>query len=113
MFSILVDRAWAIQQYADVSIIGALGMGIDGVDRVIRPATAALSASRAIRAVVTPGLMIILVAVSVITVVLIVMAVIITALVVSGAGSPFGFFGVDISVCYLYQFTNGCGPLVV
>ena len=39
--------------------------------------------------------------------------VIVAALVVSGTGSPFSFFGVGISVCYLYQFADGCGPLVV
>ena len=76
-------------------------MSIDGVDRVIRPATVSLSASRAIRAVVTPGLTIILAAVTVIVVVLIITVavavivapvfttVIVMALVVSRAGSPF------------------------
>ena len=41
------------------------------------------------------------------------MMVIIATLVVSGAGSLFNFFSSDISVCYLYQFADGCGPLVV
>ena len=100
-------------------------MGIDGVDGVIRPATAALSASRAIWAVVTAGLVVILAAITVIAPVLVVtavvtvivasvfMTVIVALLVVSGAGSPFGFFGVGISVCYLYQFANGCRPLAI
>ena len=39
--------------------------------------------------------------------------VIVAVLVVSGAGSPFSFFGVGISVCCLYQFIDGYGPLVV
>ena len=41
------------------------------------------------------------------------MTVIIVALVVSGAGSLFSFFIIDVSVCCLYQFTDGCGPLAV
>ena len=94
-----------------------------GVDGVIRPAMAALFASRAIWAVVTPGLTVILATVAVIAAVLIItaavmvivapffMAVIVAALVVSGAGSPFGFFGVSISVCCLYQFAVVVGLL--
>ena len=39
--------------------------------------------------------------------------VIVVALVVSRAGNPFSFFGVGISVCCLYQFADGCGPLAV
>ena len=89
-------------------------MGIDGVDGVIRPVMIALSASRAIRVVIKLGLMVILVVVAVVAAVLVVTAavvvivapvfttVIVAALVVSRAGSPFGFFGVSISVCYLY-----------
>ena len=76
------------------------------------PVTAALSTSRAIREVIMPGLVVILVVVMVIVEPIFTM-VIVAALVVSGAGSPFGFFGVGISVCYLYQFIDGCGPLVV
>ena len=72
-------------------------MGVDGVDEVIRPATAALSASRAIRAVVTPGLVVIFTAVAVVVVPIFTM-VIVVALVVSGASSPFGFFGVGVSI---------------
>jgi hypothetical protein len=41
------------------------------------------------------------------------MMVIFAASVVSGAGSPSNFFDVGISVCYLYQFTDGCGRLTV
>ena len=89
-------------------------MGVDGVDGAIRPMTMALSASHAILAVVTLGLVVILVMVSVVTAVLIVTAaVIIAAFVVSGTGSPFGFFDIGISICYLYQFADGCGPLMV
>ena len=88
-----MDRAWAIQQLIEVSVVGALGTGIDGIDRVIRPTTGALSASRAIRAVIT--------------------TVIITTLVVSRAGSPFGFFSIGVSICSLYQFADGYGPLAV
>ena len=40
-------------------------------------------------------------------------SVIVAALVVGGAGSPFGFFGVCVSVCCLYQFIDGCRPLAV
>ena len=40
------------------------------------------------------------------------MTVIVASLVMSRAGSPFGSFGIGISVCCLYQFTDGCGPLV-
>ena len=64
MLGILVDRAWAVQQLVEVSVIGALGTGIDGVDRVIRPTMVALSASRALWAVVMPGLTVILAAVT-------------------------------------------------
>ena len=75
--------------------------------------------------VVTLGLMIILATVAVIAVVAVIMAVvavivapvftsvIVAALVVGGASSLFGFFGVGISVCCLYQFIDGYGPLVV
>jgi len=85
----------------------------------------ALSASRALRAVVVPRVAVILVAIIVAAAVVIVTAavaviiapvftmVIIAALVVSGAGSSFGFFGVGVSVCCLYHFTDGCGPLAV
>ena len=100
-------------------------MGVDSVDGVIRPTTTVLSTSQAIWAVVMPGLMVILAVVTVVVVALVVMVavvvivapvfttVIIMALVVSGAGSPFDFFGVTIPVCYLYQFTDGCEPLAV
>jgi len=75
--------------------------------------------------VVTLGLVIILAAVIVITVVLIVtaavvvviapvfMLVIVAALVMGSAGSPFSFFSIDVSICCLYLFADGCGPLVV
>ena len=49
-----------------------LGSSIGGVDQVIRPATAALSASRAIRAVITLGLVVILMVVVIVVVVLII-----------------------------------------
>jgi hypothetical protein len=39
--------------------------------------------------------------------------VIIVTLVVGGAGSPFSFFDIGITVCCLYQFIDGCGPLVI
>ena len=109
-----MDRAWVVQQFAKVSIVGVLGLGIGGVDRVIRLATVALSAPRALWAVITLGLMIILAAVVVIAAVLVIMAVvavivapvftsiIVAALLVGRAGSPFGFFGVGVSVCCLY-----------
>jgi len=74
VLGILVDRAWAVQQLVEVSVIGALGTGIDGVDRVIRTATMALSAYRALRTIVMLGLAVILVAVTVIATVLIVTA---------------------------------------
>ena len=32
VLSILMDRAWAVQQLAEVTIIGALGLSITGVD---------------------------------------------------------------------------------
>ena len=69
-----------------------------------------------------PGLVVILVAVTVIAAVLIItaaiavivapvlMTVIIAALVV---GSLFGFSDIDVSICYLYQFADGSGPLAV
>ena len=72
-----------------------------------------------------PRLAVILAAVMVIAMVLIITvavavviapvftALIIATLVVSRAGSPFGFFSIDVSICCLYQFTDGCGPLVV
>ena len=41
------------------------------------------------------------------------MTVIVASLVMSRAGSPFGSFCIGISVCYLYQFADGCGPLAV
>ena len=100
-------------------------MGVDGVDGVIRPVMAALSASQAIWAVVALGLTVIVTAVMVVAVVLVIMTVIvvivapvitmviIAALMVSRAGSPFNFFDVSILVCHLYQFANGCRPLVV
>ena len=93
-----------------------LGTGIDGVDGVIRPVMAALSAARAIWVVVMPRLVVILVVVVVVVAVLIITAtvmVIVMMLVVSGAGNPFGFFSVGVSVCCLYQFADGCGPLAV
>ena len=30
-----------------------------------------------------------------------------------GSRLPFGFFSIGISVCYLYQLIDGCGPLAV
>ena len=89
------------------------------------PVTAALSTSRAIRAIITPGLMVILAAVTVVVAVVIVMtavavviapvfmSVIVAAMVVGRVGNPFSFFGVSVPVCYLYQFAYGCGPLAV
>ena len=82
------------------------------------PVTVALSTSRAIRAIVTSGLAVILAAVTVVAAILIItttVAIIIapiftTVIIVVG---PFSFFGVGISVCYLYQFADGCGPLAV
>ena len=62
--------------------------------------------------VVVTAVMIIMVAVTVV-VAPIFMTVIVAALVVSRVGSPFSFFGVSVFVCYLYQFTDGSGPLVV
>ena len=74
----------------------------------------ALSTSRVLRAVVTLGVMVILVAVAVIAAVVIVtmavtvivvpvfMSVIVAALVVGGTGSPFNFFSVGVPVCCLY-----------
>ena len=81
-------------------------MSIGGVDRVIRPVMVALSAPRALRAVITLEIVIIFVSIMVVAMVVIIMAaitvvvvpvftsVIIVALVVGGVGSPFSFFGV-------------------
>jgi uncharacterized membrane protein len=43
----------------------------------------------------------------------ILLAIIVTALVAIRMGSPFGFLGVGVAICYLYQFTSGRGPLEV
>ena len=71
-----------------------------------------------------PEITIILAAIAVVVAVVIIMAVvtvvvvnvfmliIVAALVVGEAGSPFSFFSIGIPVCCLYQFTDGCGPLV-
>jgi len=70
-------------------------------------------------AIVLTLLMIIMVAVVIVTATVIIVvaphiaAVIVTALVASGAGSPFNFFSIGIFIYRLYQFTDGCGPLAV
>jgi hypothetical protein len=118
VLGILLDRAWAVQQLAEISIVGALGMGVDSVDGVIRTMMEALSASRAIWAVVRQGLAVVTVVLIITAAVAVIVApvfttVIVVTLVVSGAGNQFGFFGVGVSVCCLYQFADGCGPLAV
>ena len=65
---------------------------------------------RALRAVITPEIKIILAAVAVIVEVMIIMAtlavvialIIVAALAVGGAGSPFSFFSVGVPICSLY-----------
>jgi hypothetical protein len=98
-------------------------MGIDGA---IRLAAAALSASRAIWAVVSLVLAVILVMLIIImaavmivvaTVAIVVapliMAVVVVALIAIRTSSPFSFLDVGVAVCYLYQFTDGHRPLAV
>ena len=67
--------------------------------------------------IITPGVMVIMTAITVITMVMTIAAVIVivvaSVFMMSRAGSPFNFFDVSILVCHLYQFANGCRPLVV
>jgi hypothetical protein len=35
------------------------------------------------------------------------------ALVAIRVGSPFSFLGIDVAICYLYQLTDGRGPLAI
>ena len=39
--------------------------------------------------------------------------VVMSVFAMSRAGSPFGFFGVGISICCLYQLADGGGPITV
>jgi hypothetical protein len=69
--------------------------------------------------VVLVMLVIIMVAVTIVvaTVAIIVapliVSIVIAAVVAIRTDNPFGFLGVDVVICYLYQFTDGHGPLVV
>ena len=41
------------------------------------------------------------------------MVIVVVALVAIRIGNPFSFLGVDVLVCYMYQFADGRGPLAV
>ena len=45
VLGVLVDRAHIVNELGIVSVAGALSTGFDGVDRAVRPMTAALYAS--------------------------------------------------------------------
>jgi hypothetical protein len=119
-----MDRTQTVHEFGVVGVVGVLSAGID--EAIRSAAAAALSAPRAIQAIVKPVLVVVLamlaiimvaVAIVVATVAIIVAplvaTIIIAAVVAIRTGSPFGFLGVDVAVCYLYQFTNGHGPLAV
>ena len=67
--------------------------------------------------IVTPGVAVIMMAITVVTTVMTIMVAIMIIVtfvfMMSRAGSPFSFFGIDVSICYLYQLTDGGGPLAV
>ena len=77
----------------------------------------ALSASQALWMVVVLGVAVIVTVITVITMVMTIAAVIVivvtSVFMMSGAGSLFGFFSVDVSICRLYQLTDGGRPLAV
>ena len=77
----------------------------------------ALSASRALWTIITPGVVVIMTAIMVIMMVMIIVAAIMITIasifVMSRVGSPFGFFGIGVSIHYLYQLTDGGRPLAV
>jgi len=78
---------------------------------------AALFASRALWMIVTPGVAVIVMAIMVITMVMTIAAAIVivvaSVFTMSGAGIPFGFFGICVSIHHLYQLANGGRPLAV
>ena len=61
--------------------------------------------------------MIIVTVITVITMVMTIaaaiMIVVASVFAMSGVSSLFGFFGVGVSICHLYQLANGGGPLAV
>ena len=67
--------------------------------------------------IVMPGAAVIVTVIMVVTTVMTIAAAIVIIITfvftMSGAGSPFGSFGVSVSVRRLYQLTDGGGPLVV
>ena len=77
----------------------------------------ALCALRALYMIITLGVTVIVTVITVITTVMTIVAVIVIVVMsvfaMSRAGSPFGFFDVDVSVCCLYQLIDSCGPLAV
>ena len=79
--------------------------------------TAALSSSRAPWTIVTPGVAVIVTVITVVTTVMTIAAAIViiitSVFAVTRAGSPFGFFGVGVSVRRLNQLANDGRPLAV
>ena len=57
--------------------------------------------------------MAIMVVMTVMTIGAVIVIVVTSVFVMSGAGSPFGFFGIGVSVHHLYQLADGGGPLAV
>ena len=79
--------------------------------------TVALSGSRALWMIVTPGVTVIMTVIMVITMVMTIVAAIVivvaSVFVMRGEGRPFGFFSVSVSIHHLYQLDNGGRPLAV
>ena len=92
-------------------------MGVDGVDGGIRSAMVVLSGSQALWMIITPEVMVIMTVITVITMVMNIVATIViiiaSVFAMRGAGSPFGFFSVGVSIHHLYQLANGGRPLAV
>jgi uncharacterized BrkB/YihY/UPF0761 family membrane protein len=126
VLGVLTDRTRTVHEFGVVSVVGALSTGVDCIDRAIKLVAMALSASRAIRAVASPLLAVILVMLTIImaavvivvaTVAIVVapliMAIVVAMLIVIRMSSPFSFLDVGVAVCYLYQFADGRRPLAV
>jgi len=68
-----------------------------------------------IRATVTLVMAVVMIIVAAVTIVVapFFTTVVMTALGAIRAGGPFSFLGVGVTICYLYQLTDGHGPLAV
>ena len=83
VLGVLVDRTWAVHVLGVVGFIGALSVGVDDVDVVVRPTAVALSTSRSLQAVLAPMLGVILAACMIIVAIVMIIVAAVTIVIAS------------------------------